>query len=56
MPVVEKKKLKISAQRVEIDGGMRLVGETSDKDLSYGALLAADKDEYQAELAKALFK
>ena len=56
LPVVEKKKLKISAQRAEIDGGMRLVGETSDKDLSYGALLAADKDEYQAELAKALFK
>lgn len=56
LPVAERKKLKISEARLLIDGGMRLVGKVSDKDLSYGALLAADKDEHQSDLAKALFR
>ena len=30
-------------------------GEKSDKDLSYGALLAADREERQAELAAEIF-
>ena len=54
-PVVEEKGLRFSSERIQIDGGMRLVGKVSDKDLSFGALLAADKDENQAQLAKALF-
>ena len=54
-PVVEEKGLRFSRERIQIDGGMRLVGKVSDKDLSFGALLAADKDENQAQLAKALF-
>lgn len=56
LSVATEKKLKFSKTRLSLDGGMRLVGEKSDKDLSYGALLAADKDEHQAELAKTLFK
>ncbi len=56
LSVVEKKGLKLSERRLPLDGGMRLVGKVSDKDLSYGALLATDKDEHQAELAKKLFK
>ncbi|MBQ8685097.1 MAG: hypothetical protein IJ514_02875 [Clostridia bacterium] len=56
LPVVERKKLKISDTRLRIEGGMRLVGKVSDKDLSYAALLAADKDENQASLAAELFK
>lgn len=56
LPIVEKRGLKIADERLPIDGGMRLVGKVSDKDLSYGALLATDKDANQAELAKELFK
>ena len=48
--------MKISDTRLDLDGGMRLVGKVSDKDLTYGALLAADKDANQANLAKELFK
>lgn len=56
LPVIAAKKLKISAERLPLDGGLRLKGEKSDKDLSYGAVLAADREEYQAELAHELFK
>lgn len=56
LPVIEKRGLKIASERLTLDGGMRLKGRVSDKDLSYGALLAADRDEYQADLARKLFK
>ena len=36
--------------------GLRLQGKTCDKDLSYGALLLADRDEYQSALAEKLFR
>lgn len=55
LPVVRTKKLEISSVRVAIDGGFVLVGKTADKNLSYGALLAADRETYQAELAAKLF-
>lgn len=55
LPVVKERKLKISAKYAEIDGGCILRGKLCDKDLSYGALLNADKDEYQAEIAASLF-
>lgn len=38
---------------MEIDGGIFLKGKISDKDLSYGALLALDREEYQAKIAAA---
>ena len=56
LPVVAEKKLTLSPERGEIGGGFVLRGKTSDKDLSYGALLAADREEHQAEIAAELFK
>ena len=55
LPIVAQKGLVISKDRVALDGGMRLIGKISDKDLSYGALLKADRDEFQAELAAKIF-
>ena len=55
LPVIEKLGLKISKERVKIDGGFLLRGEKSDKDLSYGALLSADREAHQAELAREIF-
>lgn len=55
LPIVKEKNLKISDQRIPLDGGMRLIGVKSDKDLSFGAILNADRERYQAELAQKLF-
>ncbi len=55
LPVVLERKLKISSQRVKISGGFKLVGIRSDKDLSYDALLAADRERNQAALALEIF-
>lgn len=55
LPVIKEKNLKISDQRIVLDGGMRLIGQKSDKDLSFGAILNADRERYQAELAQKLF-
>ncbi|MBQ8295575.1 MAG: hypothetical protein IJX87_03970 [Clostridia bacterium] len=55
LPVIAQKGLKISAETLPLDGGLVLKGEKSDKDLSYGALLAADRENHQAEIAKKLF-
>lgn len=38
-----------------IDGGMYLIGATADKDLSFSALLDADRTEHEAEIAAVLF-
>lgn len=56
LPVVAKLGLKISPERAPIRGGVRLCGKLSDKDLSFAALLGADLDEHQAELAARLFR
>jgi V/A-type H+-transporting ATPase subunit E len=56
LPIVLEKKLCISSEKLPIDGGFVLKGKICDKDLSFKALLAADKDEYQAELARKIFK
>ena len=56
LPIVEKLSLKISKERIKLDGGFLLKGEKADKDLSYGALLAVDRDAHQAELAQEIFK
>ena len=55
LPVVKDKKLKLSKDKAKIDGGFILVGKSSDKDLSYGSLLKADREEHQAEIAADLF-
>lgn len=56
LPVVKARGLTVSETRLPLEGGMRLKGVKADKDLSYVALLAADREEYQAQLAKELFK
>lgn len=56
LPIIQEKKITVSKERIDLDGGMRLVGKTADKDLSYGALLEADKQRHQAEIAKKLFR
>ncbi len=56
LPIVEKLGLKMSKERVKIDGGFLLKGEKADKDLSYGALLISDREAHQAELAREIFK
>lgn len=55
LPVVKERRLKISAGCAQIAGGCLLHGALCDKDLSYEALLNADKEEYQAEIAAKLF-
>ena len=56
LPIVKAKGLKLAKDRLKLDGGMRLIGKVSDKDLSYGALLATDREAHQADLARELFK
>lgn len=56
LPVVRKKKLSVSAETAQIEGGFLLRGALSDTDLSFGALLAEDREEHQAELAAELFR
>jgi len=56
LPQIGGKGLKISSERIRLDGGFLLRGVSSDKDLSYEALLAADREEHQAELAAEIFK
>ena len=55
LDVIKEKKLKVSAKKADIDGGVLLVGKNSDKNLSYSALLAADREEHQAEIAAKIF-
>ena len=58
LPVFTQKKLSVvsAAQKsVSIDGGMYLTGKTSDKDLSFDALLKADAEENESNVASAIF-
>ena len=55
LDVVREKKLKISAKRADIDGGVMLIGRNSDKNLSYSALLSKDREEHQADIAAKIF-
>lgn len=55
LSVITEKHLRNSGKTADIDGGFVLLGKKSDKDLSYGALLALDREEYQSEIAAKLF-
>lgn len=55
LSVITEKHLKNSGKTADLDGGFVLVGKNSDKDLSYGALLALDREAYQSEIAAKLF-
>ena len=53
--IVKEKKLKVSSKKADIDGGCLLIGKNSDKNLSYSALLSADREENQADIAARIF-
>lgn len=58
LPVFTQKQLSVvsAAQKsVSIDGGMYLTGKTADKDLSFDALLKADAEENESNVASAIF-
>lgn len=55
LDIVKERKLKVSSKKANIDGGCLLVGKNSDKDLSYSALLSADREEEQASIANLIF-
>ena len=55
LPIFEKLGLTLAKERIDIEGGMKLVGKLADKELSFSALLTADKDCNQADLARKLF-
>jgi V/A-type H+-transporting ATPase subunit E len=56
LPVVQGKKLKISFGNNAVDGGFILCGKNCDKDLSFAALLAADREKNEADIAAEIFK
>lgn len=53
---VAKAGYKLSSKRAKIKGGFYLLGKKCDRDVSYAALLKADREENQAELAAKIFK
>ena len=53
--VVKERKLTLSHKGEKIDGGFVLKGKTADKDLSYGALLAADREQHVTAVAAKIF-
>lgn len=60
LPVFAEKKLKAVSDGaafagVKIDGGLYLAGKTADKDLSFDALLKADREENESRIAAELF-
>lgn len=60
LPVFAEKKLKAVSDGaafagVKMDGGLYLAGKTADKDLSFDALLKADREENESRIAAELF-
>ncbi len=55
LAIIKDKKLTVSSQKADIDGGFLLVGKSSDKNLSYSALLSADREVNQADIAAKIF-
>lgn len=55
LEVCAEKKLKISLNAEGVDGGFVLRGKTADKDVSYKALLSADREQYEVEIASSVF-
>lgn len=56
LPIFSARKLKASSERMKLSGGCVLRGKNCDKDLTYGALLAQDRELYQSEIAQNLFR
>lgn len=56
LSVIKKRELKISFAHGAMSGGFYLKGATADKNLSFEALLDADRQQYQADMAAEIFK
>lgn len=54
--VIKDKKLKISSKRGDFKGGVYLIGNTSDKDLTFDAIVENRKEELVSIASKILFK
>ena len=55
LDICAEKKLKIALNAEGVDGGFVLRGKTADKDVSYTALLSSDREQYEVEIAAAVF-
>jgi V/A-type H+-transporting ATPase subunit E len=55
LPVFAAKGLSVSSVPANVDGGMLLVGVKADKDLSFSALIAQDKEAHLSSLAAEIF-
>ncbi len=55
LPIISEKSLKIAKSKGKLGGGFILKGKSCDKDVSYGAMLAADREERVADIAAQLF-
>ena len=55
LDIVKERALKFSTGDNKISGGFILKGKVSDKDVSYAALLAADREQFVSEVAAKLF-
>ena len=55
LDICAEKKLKIALNAEGVNGGFVLRGKLADTDVSYGALLSADREEKQVEIATAVF-
>lgn len=56
LPIAKELGLSFAEKTKKLSGGMFLRGVSSDKDLTYGALLKADREENQSQLAREIFK
>lgn len=54
-PVFAAKGLRIATEGADIDGGVLLIGEKADKDVSLKALIALDKERYLSQIAAEIF-
>lgn len=54
-PITAQKKLQIANETAEIEGGFLLCGARSDKDLSFEALIALDKEQNLSSIAAEIF-
>ncbi|MCH5148319.1 MAG: hypothetical protein J1G05_03015 [Clostridiales bacterium] len=55
LDICAEKKLKIALNAEGVNGGFVLRGKVADKDVSYSALLLADREQYEVEIAAEVF-
>lgn len=55
LPIFAAKSLRIATEAADIDGGILLVGEKADKDVSLNALIEQDKERFLSSIAAEIF-